>query len=384
MASLDTGNTPQGYSGASAIAMVQALTNEPTLPTQAQVLLFLNKGVEEVVRQVGGIRLWAGYTTVNNQTNVLFNDDVMDIISANFSMGSASYSNLTATTTPGSASPLAQGALVYPIDLLEQKAFMDAAAGFPAVGFGPPQAGFIYQDQGASPNNPLPAPLIPQLSEVSGTSTGVEVYVVITYLNANGETTVSPTANYTPTSTAYQTVVASPQSWSNATTYNVYASTSSSGPFYLQSTTANGGPVTIGNTFTLPGTLLATGTTPPTTNTAIGSGTGGALAMQLYPAAMLGQINIYYRARPQLWADTTSNSWTNLDTMAQEAVVLFAVGRVLATRQRMDEWKSIWEPMYKGTIEDLKEAMNRRTTPKSGQVRDITNRSFPSSPFWLR
>jgi hypothetical protein len=65
-------------------------------------------------------------------------------------------------------------------------------------------------------------------------------------------------------------------------------------------------------------------------------------------------------------------------------VVLFAVGRVLATRQRMDEWKSIWEPMYKGTIEDLKEAMNRRTIPKSGQVRDVRDRAYPSSPFWLR
>jgi hypothetical protein len=100
---------------------------------------------------------------------------------------------------------------------------------------------------------------------------------------------------------------------------------------------------------------------------------------------MLGQVNIYYRARPLLWADTTANSWTNLDTMAQEAVILFALNRVLAARQRKDEWKSGgWAEEYATMIESLKESMNRRTVPASGQVRDVRDRAYPSAPFWLR
>jgi hypothetical protein len=379
---LDTGVTPQGYSGATAISMVQNYADEFTYPNVATILGFLNKGAEEVCRLVGGPKLWAGYTTVNNQTNILFNDDVQDIISGNFSMGSASLSNVTASTTPGSASPLAQGALVYPIDFLPQKTFMDAAAGFPAVGFGPPQAAFTYQDMGTSPNNPLPIPLQPQLALITGTNTSTAtVYVGMTYVNSFGETPISPIASMALMA-ADQILVASPQSWSNANGYNVYASLSSTGPYLLQ----NGAtPVTIGNTFTIASPPVTGTAAPPTANTAIGSGTGGALAVQLYPAAMLGQVNIYYRARPLLWADTTNNSWTNLDTMAQEAVVLFALSRVLAARQRKDEWQSGgWSDEYKSMIESLKESMNRRTVPASGQVRDVTNRSFPSAPFWLR
>ncbi len=362
--------TPQGYSGSSAIQAVQDYTNENTLPSTAAILRFLNKGVEEVCRRVGGPRLWAGYFTNNNQTTVQLNDDVQDVISANFSMGSAN------AASTGSSSPFAQGALVYPMVALEQAGFMDAAAGFPAVGFGPPQAYFLYQDAGTAPSQTLPAPPQVQLATVAGTSPGTLIEVGVTYLNAAGETTLGTVADITPT-TVLQAQAISPPSYTNATTYNVYAG-AKGGPYYLQ----NASPVTIGLPFTIPSTLL-TVTQPPSTNTATGSGTGGALSMQLYPAAMVGQVNIYYRARPLLWADTTSTSWTNLDTSAQEAVVLFAVMRVLVNRQRAAEANQIWKPEYEAMIGDLKESMNRRMTPKSGQVRDTANRSFPSSPFWM-
>jgi hypothetical protein len=390
--------TPQGLSGAAAIALVQAYANEPTYPLPATTLSFLNRGVEEVVRRVGGIRLWGAYPTVNNQTFVQLNDDVLDIVSANFSMGSANAANT------GSASPLAQGALVYPMEPLEQAGFMDAAAGFPAVGFGPPQAYFIYQDQGLGPTSTLPIPPQAQLGAVAGNSDANPVYVVLTYVNASGETPGSPVASYTPLSTAYVTQVQSPPGVSNAGGYNVYASENPNGPYFLQNGST---PVALGTPFTLPSPLVlaavlgtqtgfAIGTqggaeiglnpevaTPPTTNTATGSGTGGAMFMQLYPAAMVGQVNIYYRARPQLWADTTANSWTNFDTSGQEAAVIFAVMRVLAARGRAAEAKEIWRPEFESLIGDLKESLGRRTTPKSGRVRDVANRSFPSAPFWL-
>jgi hypothetical protein len=367
---LDTGVVPTGYSGSTAVAQVQAYTNELTYPVASTTLLFLNKGLEEVSRLIGGVRLWGQYFTVKSQTTISLNNDVQDIVSANFSMGSAN------AASNGSSSPISQGALVYPMVALEQAAFMDAAAGFPAVGFGPPQAYFTYQDFGTSPAQTLPAPPQAQLAVVAGTSTGTVIEAGVTYVNANGETTLGAVADITPTTTQ-QAQIISPPSYQNATTYNPYAGPVG-GPYHLQSAA----PIAIGTPFTLPNPLLAV-TAVPGTNTATGAGTGGALTMQLYPAAMIGQVNIYYRARPLLWADITTNSWTNLDTSVQEAAVVWATIRVLLNRQRAIEVKEIWQPMFDGMIADMKESINRRTTPKSGQVRDVANRSFPSSPYWL-
>jgi hypothetical protein len=346
-----------------------------------------------VDRRIGGIRLWAPYYTIANQTTVQFAEDVLDIVSCIFSMGNANAEN------NGSSSPFAQGALVYPMTLLEQAAFMDAAAGFPAVGFGPPQAGFIYQDTGYNPSTPIAPPPQPQLVAVpDGSSAFLDwnvsnwnqaywgpqgsgfqqtLEVVQTYVNAFGETTQSPVADIT-LQPGQGALTQSPPSFGNVTGYNDYAGLPG-GPYFLQ----NPAPIPIGQTFIIPDPFFMGGVQPPTVNTATGSGTGGALSMQLYPAAMIGQVNIYYRARPQLWADTTDTSWTNMDSSAQEAVVLFAVSRVLAIRQRTSEWVAVWKPEYESMVDSLKESIARRTQPKSGQVRDVWNRSFPSSPFWL-
>ena len=361
--------TPQGESGATAIARVRAYANEPTLPVDAVMLTFLNKGLEEVVRRVGGIKLYGSYPTVTNQTTIILNDDVQDIVSANFSQGNANAANT------GSASPFAQGALVYPMFARSQAAFYDDAAGFPAVGFGPPQEYFIYSDYGTGPSQTLPAPLQAQLGIVTGTSNGVTVEVGLTYVNPSGETTIGTVADQA-ISTVQQAQVLSPQAVSNASGYNVYAG-AVGGPYHLQSAS----PIALGVPFTIPYPLL-TVTIPPVTNTAIGAGTGGALSMQLYPAAIVGQVNIEYRARPLLWADNTSTSWTNLDTSIQEAAILFALSRVLAFRGRMDEWKSIWKDEYEAMCQDLKESIGRRTRPRSGQVRDVRNRSYPSAGFF--
>jgi len=361
--------TPQGLSGAAAIALVQAYVNEPNLPASSTILLFLNRAVEEVDRRIGGIMLWQPYPTVNNQTFVQLNDDILEIKSANFSMGQANAANT------GSASPLAQGALVYPMTRLEQESFMDAAAGFPAVGFGPPQAYFIYQDAGTAPTTTLPVPPQAVLAVQPGTSPGTIVEVGVTYTSSAGETTLSPVSDITP-NTAQVAQAQSPPGVSNATGYNVYAG-AVGGPYYLQ----NAAPITLGVPFNLP-TPLLTVTPPPGSNTATGAGTGGAMFMQLYPSAMVGQVNVYYRARPQLWADTTTNSWTNLDSSAQEAVVLFTVIRLLGNRGRSAETDS-WRKEYEALISDLRESIGRRTNPRSGQVRDVRGRGYPSGPWFL-
>jgi hypothetical protein len=215
------------------------------------------------------------------------------------------------------------------------------------------------------------------LALIAGTASNATVEVGITYTNPNGETTLSTVADVTTTPTE-QGQVQFPPGQSNASGYNVYAG-AVGGPYYLQNTS----PVAMGNPYTIPYPLVTATATPPSTNTAIGAGTGGALLMQLYPAAMIGQVNIYYRARPLLYADTTANSWTNLDTSAQEAAVIYAVMRVLQYRGRSAEAKDIWAPQYKELTEDLKESLNRRTIPKSGVVRDVANRSFPSAPWWI-
>jgi hypothetical protein len=365
---------PTGLSGSAAIALVQAYANEPNLPSISTVLTFLNRGVEQVAQRINGIMLTAAYPTVPNQTYIQLASDVQYIESANFSTGA---SNTTGFIT--NSSPLVQGTLVYPMVQLSQAQFMDAAAGFPAVGFGPPQAFFIFEDQGFAPSTTLPVPAAPTMvTSTGGISTASPIYVQLTYVNANGETSVSPTAKQALANQL--AVVLSPQGVSNATGYNVYVSTTNApGSFYLQ----NASPTTLGTAFTIPATPTTGTANPPVSNLATGSGTGGALFMQLYPAAMIGQVNIYYRARPQLWADTTVNSYTNLDTMAQEAVVVYAVMRVLQARGRGGEAKGIWMPEYESHVERLKADISKRTRPQAGRVRDVYGRAFPSAPPWL-
>jgi hypothetical protein len=248
---------------------------------------------------------------------------------------------------------------------------MEAAAGFPNVGFGPPCIYCVYSDYSAAPTNTLPVPGTPQLVTASGTSNGLTIYVEQTLVNAAGETTPSVSASQALT-TSTQGQAVSPQAAYNATGYNNYASTSASGPFYLQ----NPSPIVLGTPYTFSSPLTTGTATPPVTNTAIGAGTGGSLQLQLYPNAMIGQVNIYYRARPTGWADTTSTSWTNLDAAVQEAAVIWAVMRVLAARQRSAEiplWRDEFEGKdgNGGMIGDLKESINRRSVAKSGQVRDV-------------
>jgi hypothetical protein len=110
----------------------------------------------------------------------------------------------------------------------------------------------------------------------------------------------------------------------------------------------------------------------------------GVISIQIYPPAVVGQINIYYRARPTLWADTSAASFTNLDTQAQEAVILWTCCRMLEAVQRGDESKDIFAPQYEDRIQKLKDSMARRSVPKSAQVTDVRTYSYPSgSPPWF-
>jgi hypothetical protein len=241
-------NIPTGYTAQTAIQQIRLRANEPNLPVDSDVVALLNAGVENIERILGGIRLMANYPTSATQTFQALSADVQDIISCNWSTGPVT----------------AQGSLVYPMYPMDQAKFMDFAAGFPAVGFGPPTAFFLFQD------------------------------------------------------------------------------------------------------------------------------TNGQMAMQLYPAAMKGFLNVYYRARPQLFQFTAPgsvnySSTTNLDSSMQEAMILWTVARVLENRGRGGEAKSIFEPQLAAVIDQIKETVAKRSAPKFGTVRDIVNINFPNIPwFWGR
>jgi hypothetical protein len=108
--------------------------------------------------------------------------------------------------------------------------------------------------------------------------------------------------------------------------------------------------------------------------------------IQMYPAAMVGQLNVYYRARPNLWTLTAGGAnavQTNIDSIAQEAVLIFAMIRTLRNRGRAAEAKQVWEPEFAAKMQELKDAITKRTAPKGGQVRDVRNRSYPSWPYFF-
>ena len=351
---------PTGYSGATAIAQVQARTNETSLPSTSTILSFLNAGVEQVVQAIGGVKRWKPYPTQPNQVVISLDNDIQDIISCSFSTGD----------------PTQPGALVYPMFQMEQGQFMDFAAGFPAVGYGPPAYYFVTQDFGTGPAGNLPPPGTSILTATSGASTGGTLYVVETYVNPSGET-LPGDQNYQGITTSEQVLVGSPEVFANVTGYNVYASWTDGGPYQKQ----NSSPILIGNTYTIPGTLNSLGT-PPTSSTA-SYPSGGFITIQVYPSAMLGQVNVYFHARSLLWADATTGSYTNLDTMAQEAVILWTCCRVLENRQRGDEALQIFQPQFQAKIEELKLAMQRRQAPKSSTVRNVRDLSLPAgAPFW--
>ena len=107
-------------------------------------------------------------------------------------------------------------------------------------------------------------PLAPTLtSTAGGTLAATTYYVVVTYTNNNGETTASPSSSLA-VEADYLLEVFSPNSVQGAQAWNVYASTSSGGPYYLQTSS----PIGIGTNWTEPTSgLLTSGNTPPATNT---------------------------------------------------------------------------------------------------------------------
>jgi len=110
---------------------------------------------------------------------------------------------------------------------------------------------------------PLAPPAAPALSQVAGSGCPAEPYYAeITYVTAQGETSVSPEAAVTVTSgNCFQ--VASPPSVSGATGWNLYVSSNPN-----NETKQNSTPLAIGANWTFAGTLQNFGYRPPFNTTA--------------------------------------------------------------------------------------------------------------------
>jgi hypothetical protein len=111
-------------------------------------------------------------------------------------------------------------------------------------------------------------------------------YVVITAVSAGGETTPSTSATVTTgAGTTNQITVTLPALATGETGANVYAGTSSSGPFYKQNTALVTGTSFIFGTSTNP--FQSSGTQPPNTNSA---SWGTVTSFGLYDAATSGNL----------------------------------------------------------------------------------------------
>ena len=128
------------------------------------------------------------------------------------------------------------------------------------------------------------------------------------------------------------------------------------------------------------GGLPGTGFGPPLAYMVV-SDTNGNQIIQLYPPAISGQINLYYRARPIIFSDTL-NSTTNIDPQAQENIILWTCARIMEAREKYPIAK-LFMDQYDKNIENDKDIIQRRSAPKSGQVRDVTSQGRPGMPPWL-
>lgn len=116
-----------------------------------------------------------------------------------------------------------------------------------------------------------PDPATLTLTNVAGSSNASQVYVQVTYIDANGDESALLNTNFaTQTPSAAQQVSVhsptSPPTWVKK--YNVYATNNIAGSFYLQNAT----PITLGTNYTIPGTpTTGTATSPVWTGNLVGT-----------------------------------------------------------------------------------------------------------------
>jgi len=355
------GTYPLGYSAAAAIAMVRVRTNEPTYPPDATILTLLNAGIEQVSDAIGGIRTlqsilcgFPGTPGGGGGTSSLWDDPSTLWDQALFDAGGGGGGG--SGGSPGSLWDLATS--LWDVSLWDAPATPSSGGGAAPGSAGGPQSVFV-----------LPPDVLDVISMSYSTAPQIgPTQTQATGFLWDGTGSLFDIATFdTPTTTV--TVPAPPPVVQ---------------PLGTPGTTVY--PLTMmdpGQFMNFSGGFPGTGFGPPIAYM-IYNDQFNVLTAQLYPSTQVGQLNIYYRQRPQLWTDT-QNSRTQLDTDLQEAVILWACYTTCLARMRGEFAKNIFKPELNDKIAELKERAQRRVTPKSGRVTDVNavgNPAFPTWPGW--
>ena len=112
----------------------------------------------------------------------------------------------------------------------------------------------------------------------------------------------------------------------------------------------------------------------------IQSDASGVMTLQLYPVIQTaGFINLYYKQRPALFADTTNNSVTNVDSMYQEAMITWACKAVCENRSQFGQPVQYFQGLFDKVLEQIKEDQALRQIPGRNRWHDVMGRR---GPYW--
>jgi len=133
--------------------------------------------------------------------------------------------------------------------------------------------------------------------------------------------------------------------------------------------------------FDLAGYVPGNGYGPPAIWTITADQTGQ-LQIQIFPpASPAGQLNLYYRQRPQLWDPNNSASVTQMDSQYQECAILWTCARICEAREKYVIADHFMK-QYEAAIEEAKRLQGRRLRPKSSRVRDVMTRPVAWPAWW--
>ena len=109
----------------------------------------------------------------------------------------------------------------------------------------------------------------------------------------------------------------------------------------------------------------------------------GQITLQIYPVVQTpGYINVYYKQRPALFADTTNNSVTNLDSMFQEAMITWTCKAVCENRAQFGAPVAYFDKLFDKVLEQITEDAGVRQTPGRNMVADVMSTGASNIPFW--
>jgi hypothetical protein len=107
------------------------------------------------------------------------------------------------------------------------------------------------------------------------------------------------------------------------------------------------------------------------------------MTIQVYPLVSAGYINLYYYQRGMLWDPLVPSSTSNLDSVFQEPVIVWACAQTMHARE-MDDRAAVFMEEYKDALAEAKIISGKRKRKnQSITVRDVTE-GASVFPVWMR